>query len=545
MIKIQDIGGIFFKSSSEGHLTAIRQLWKRQAGKQRLQLQAITREYESFQSAVARGNTTTIQGQGKLSELLDALVNEVVQTLNPECVFLSLLEGQPQIFWVVAYKGSCVPREIPLDQKFMGERYLAGQNVFVTGENIAAQLPSAAAELYPASEQSLIGIPMMIDGKLAGVLEVFLSGKDILPEHQRKLLEVYADQAAVAVKMTRLNDNLARKSEEIELLHEIGRTVANQPSPSMLLERVGRTMSDFLQTDACAAFVVQRYSSPRVLRTVHVQQLSSLDIERMEALFTNEEMSEIWQDTGQALVTLPWSTDKTVQAMPLFFRQILQGIIVFCWDYMRQTEDDAQTQATLRTIANQTAMGLDREHLYGSIKKIGLTDTLTEIANRRFFDFILKKEMNRVRRHGQPLSLLMVDIDYFKKINDNWGHQIGDVILKEMGSLLKQQFRATDLPARYGGEEFAVILPETDAVRAYTLAENLRLQTEKQVFAINADKIPVTISVGVATVEYSERLAKLTETDLVLAADQSLYRAKNLGRNRVEVSRWNNDNLTV
>jgi diguanylate cyclase (GGDEF)-like protein len=344
--------------------------------------------------------------------------------------------------------------------------------------------------------------------------------------------------------MARLNDLLERKSEEVELLHEVGRIVANQPSPSILLERIGETLSDFMKVDACAAFIVQRHSAPPLLQAVHIQNLYSVDVERMEVLLANEEMSELWQDTAQVLVTLPLAVDKTVQAMPLFFRQILQGIIIFCWDYARQSDCDPQTEITLKTIANQTAMGLEREHLYGSVKKIGLTDTLTELANRRFFDFILKKEMNRVRRYGQPLSLMMIDIDFFKNINDTWGHQVGDVILKEMSTLLKQHFRATDLPARYGGEEFAVILPDTDAGLAYSLAENLREQTEQKVFSIHADKTPITISIGVATVEVGEHLDKLTEADLVLAADQSLYRAKNLGRNRVEASRWKSKVLT-
>ncbi|MBP2637866.1 MAG: pleD 1 [Firmicutes bacterium] len=545
MIKFQDISSIFLKSSSEaGKLSTIRRLWKRQAGKQRQQLLALESEYRYFKNTIAHSNNT-IKGKGRLTELLDQLVNEVGKILGTEHVFLSLLEGQPQVFWVVAYKGNCDLREIPLSQKFMGDSYLAGQTVYLTQENMVAHLPGLAPDLFQSKEQSLLGIPIMIDGNLAGVFEVLLEGHEVVSEHQRKLVEIYADQAAIAVKMTRLTDALARKSEEIELLHEVGRAVANQPSPSILLERVGRTLSEFLQVDACAAFVVQRHSAPPVFRAVHVQNLLSTDIDRLESLVTNEAMSELWQDTKQVVITLPMEEDKTVQVMPLFFRQILQGIIVFCWDYARQTDADYQAEATFKTIANQTAMGLDREHLYGSIKKIGLTDTLTEIANRRFFDFILKKEINRVRRYGRPLSLIMIDIDFFKKINDTWGHQIGDMILKEIGSLLKQQFRSTDLPARYGGEEFAVILPETDAEQAYTLAERLRLQTENQVFDINADRIPVTISVGVSTIEFGEHLDKITEADLVLAADQSLYRAKALGRNRVEASHWKNGELKI
>lgn len=540
MIKIRDIGSLFLKDRSE---IGIRRLWKRQAGKQRQQLQMLSGEYANFASTVAHINNT-IKDKKKLTDLLEQLVSEAARVFCSEHVFLSLLEGQPQVFWVVAYKGSCEPRETPLEQKLMGESYVTGQMVYVsTNKNMAEYLPGLCPERFQSQARTLLGIPMMIDGKLAGVLEVFCEVGKVLTEHQIKLAEIYAAQAAVAVKMTRLNDVLARKSEEIGLLHEVGQVVANQPSPSILLEQVGKTLSDFLKADACVAFVVQRHSTPPVVMATHVQNLSVLGVERLESLFTNGEMSELWQDTKHVLVKLPLVADKTVQAMPLFFRQILQGAIVFCWDYARQTSIDSQTEATLATIANQTAMGLDREHLYGSIKKIGLTDTLTGIANRRFFDYILKKEMNRVRRYGQPLSLMMVDIDFFKMINDRWGHQTGDVILQEIGSLLKKQFRTTDLPARYGGEEFAVILPETDAVMAYAMAENLRSQIAKRVFAASTNKITLTISVGMATIEFSEQLDKLIEADLVLAADQALYRAKNSGRNRVEACKWGNTEL--
>ncbi|CQR74838.1 Diguanylate cyclase DosC [Sporomusa ovata DSM 2662] len=531
-MKIQDIGGLLFKDRSEVGLAGIRRLWKRQAGRQRKQLHMLEQAYANFESTIAQ-ITNMIKDKGKLTDLLDQLVNEAGMTFGSEHVFLSLLEGQPQVFWVVAYRGSCEPRETTLDQKLMGATYVAGQMVYITSrDNTGEHLP-----------RTLLGIPIMIDGKLTGVFEVFFECGKVLTKEQLKLAEIYAAQAGIAVKMARLNDTLTRKSKEIALLHEVGQIVAKQPSPSILLEQVGKTLSSFLKVDACAAFVVQRHSATPVVRAAHVQNLLPADVERLEALLTNGKESELWQDTNRVLVTLPLTIDKTVQVMPLFFRQILQGAIVFCWDYVRETSSDFPIEATLATIANQTAMGLEREHLYGSIKKFGLTDTLTEIANRRYFDFVLKKELSRVRRYGQPLSLVMADIDFFKVINDRWGHQTGDIILKEMGSLLKKQFRATDLPARYGGEEFAVILPETDAATAYALAEMIRAQTEKQVFAPGIAKISVTISVGVATIEFSEHLDKITEADLIFAADQALYRAKNVGRNRVEVSKWRNEEL--
>lgn len=533
-MRIRDFGSLFSQDRSEVRLTYIRQLWKRQAGKQRRELHSLRQDYDYLAAAIAP-IAPAGKGKGKLTDLLEQLVQTAMQGLTAAQVFLSLLEGQPPVFWVIAYHANCDLREIPFAQKNMAADYAAGQMVYVTMTAGSEEyLPCVPPGCLPAKAYTLLGMPIMVAGELAGVLEIITEPGRLFTSHQLRLAEIYATQAAVAVNMARLEDGLRRKSQEIGLLHAVGRIVANQPSPSILLEQVGKLLGDFLQADICLAFVVQRHSRPPVLRAVHLQQPVSLEAVRLETLAAKAENAILWQDTEQVLVTLPLAWDKTVQVMPLVFRQVIQGAIVFCWDYVRENDRDCQLATTLATIANQTAMGLDREHLYGSIKKIGLTDTLTEIANRRFFDFVLKKELSRVRRYGRPLSLLMVDIDHFKMINDRWGHQAGDQILKAVGRMLKQQFRASDLPARYGGEEFAVILPETAAVTAAAAAEKVRQHIEQQLFLPDTDKIAITISVGVATVEFSEFLDKITEADLLLAADQALYRAKSLGRNRVE-----------
>jgi len=412
-------------------------------------------------------------------------------------------------------------------------------------ENIHEYLPRLRPEVARAGLKSMVGVPIMLDGKLIGVFEVFSKHHAGFSAHQTELVKFYADQTAVAVKMDRLNEESARRSDELALLHEVGRVVTDQPSPTMLLAKAGKLLTDFLRADAFAAFVVQRHSVPPLVRAVHAQDFAPADVDRLEALFARGQLAGLRQDSSgnepfakllqPVLVPLTLGSGKTVSVLPLFFRQTLQGVIVFLWDYNRKANRYSHTEATLATIAIQVAMGLDRDYLYGSIQKIGLTDTLTGIANRRFFDYTLKRELLRVRRYGRPLSLLMVDIDFFKKINDRYGHPVGDVVLQEMGELLKSLFRATDLPARYGGEEFAVILPETPAVAAQALAEKLREQGAKKIFAPLGERISLTISIGVATLESNMQADKLTEADLILAADQALYRAKHDGRNRVEV----------
>ncbi|HWR41497.1 MAG TPA: GGDEF domain-containing protein, partial [Patescibacteria group bacterium] len=169
-------------------------------------------------------------------------------------------------------------------------------------------------------------------------------------------------------------------------------------------------------------------------------------------------------------------------------------------------------------------------------EETAMTDSLTNLANRRYFDETLKLEFHRLQRSQEPLSLIMIDIDYFKKFNDRYGHIAGDNCLKEVALTIKGELkRSSDVAARYGGEEFVVILPNSSSQGAVGLAENIRKALEKRSIP-HLDSLfskHVTISLGVATITPSD----LNTAELVLRmADAALYRAKETGRNRVAVA---------
>jgi diguanylate cyclase (GGDEF)-like protein len=158
-------------------------------------------------------------------------------------------------------------------------------------------------------------------------------------------------------------------------------------------------------------------------------------------------------------------------------------------------------------------------------------DGLTGLYNHRMFYSLLSEEIVRAQRYKHAVSLLMLDIDHFKRVNDTHGHQAGDIILRGLSDLLGNQARAIDRVCRYGGEEITVILPETDATAAMNIAERLRAAVERQPFDIDSGKtVGITVSIGVAT--YPQQVDVLEK--LVKAADTALYAAKQGGRNRVE-----------
>jgi two-component system cell cycle response regulator len=165
------------------------------------------------------------------------------------------------------------------------------------------------------------------------------------------------------------------------------------------------------------------------------------------------------------------------------------------------------------------------------IYRLTITDGLTGIANRRAFEERIKVEVYRALRYARPLSLVMFDLDHFKKVNDSYGHMAGDHVLKTVASTVGSRIRAYDAFARYGGEEFALLLPETSKAGAAQVAEEIRVSVANTQFIFEDRVIPVTVSMGVAEVVPEFR----THYELVKAADACLYGAKRDGRNRVAV----------
>ncbi len=164
------------------------------------------------------------------------------------------------------------------------------------------------------------------------------------------------------------------------------------------------------------------------------------------------------------------------------------------------------------------------------LKQLATHDELTGLYNHRIFYALLKKEIDRSIRYNRPIALLMIDIDHFKRVNDEYGHQAGDMILRELGSLLQQQARVTDSVCRYGGEELMIIIPECDEKKAIMTAERIREKVEVQAFSALEDRsINITVSIGVISCLAQNK----TEKMLVSRVDSALYAAKNGGRNRV------------
>jgi diguanylate cyclase (GGDEF)-like protein len=232
--------------------------------------------------------------------------------------------------------------------------------------------------------------------------------------------------------------------------------------------------------------------------------------------------------TAKQRMMSPKATLKSHLTLPL----AVEGEILGCLSLNSDQPNafDAQDLQFLSVIGYQMAASLRHFQRFSSIKNMATYDTLTGLYNRRYFEERLEVEAEKSFYSGISLSLVMVDIDHFKKVNDTFGHTEGDQILCKISSLLKNSVRRKDTVARYGGEEFILILPEAGLEQSYVIAERIRQSVENTPFEVGRAQVNLTLSMGISS--FPSHRVKSKE-ELVKMADQALYDAKRGGRNKV------------
>lgn len=220
---------------------------------------------------------------------------------------------------------------------------------------------------------------------------------------------------------------------------------------------------------------------------------------------------------------------KSLICIPLKIHKKVVGILYL--DDFVPRKFDQEKMKLLSVLASFAAMAIDNAKLHQKTKVMAITDSMTGLYNHRYFQQVFSRELNRAKRYEKPFSVIMMDVDDFKKFNDTFGHLVGDKVLAALGEILAGALRNVDLAFRYGGEEFIVLLPETELESALQVAERLRELVESLSVEMLSDNVPhgVTVSVGVASFPRDGS----TRGELLKRVDDLLYRAKEFGKNRV------------
>ncbi len=214
---------------------------------------------------------------------------------------------------------------------------------------------------------------------------------------------------------------------------------------------------------------------------------------------------------------------------------IVTGLEAGADDYLTKPFNPLELKARIKTGIRILELEESLKKANEQIKILSISDPLTGIFNRRYLNKHLPLEISRAKRYNRPLSLILCDIDHFKKVNDSYGHLVGDQVIKTFVSCIKKSIRDVDWMVRYGGEEFIIVVPETDFNGSYVLAERLRNTISQRVIKVKKQEVRITSSFGVTGFVSNATDHKITFEAMIDQADKCLYKAKMKGRNAVEV----------
>jgi diguanylate cyclase (GGDEF)-like protein len=500
------------------------------------QTDARAAQLEMLQAASAR-----LSRAGSVEQVGRTVVEETRRIIDYHNARVYLIEP-PDLVVPIAFEGAVGAYE-RVDMALLHTRVGEGFTGWVAQRGEALLVNDANGDTRGRSipgtddvDESMLVVPMRYDAVTIGVITLSKLGLNGFGPEDLRLLTILADQAAIAVESARLLGRTQDLAQELRRLLDMSADLSTSLDPRQVAELIAGHMARAMGVDEAAIsywdraggrveslgyypplrpaemepyFDVSRF--PTTLRVLEQQETVLVDVNDPTA--DPAEVELLRADGHQALAMLPLvAKGQSVALAELFSKSAIT------WN--------GELLELMHSMANEAAMALENARLYEDARKLADRDPLTGFFNHRFLHERLGEEVVRTQRARHPLSVLMLDLDDFKLVNDTFGHLFGDRVLTWTAELIRSTLRASDIPARYGGDEFAIILPETDTQEARSAAERILEAFREQAFVgEQRGPVPIGLSIGVATYPTDGRYA----TDLIAAADRALYQVKRDG----------------
>ncbi len=365
-------------------------------------------------------------------------------------------------------------------------------------------------------EINTVMYPIIENGEVFGLISLKL--KEINPNKEFiSLIKISSLLISGSIINYLLNEQMEISLNFYKAMKDIAKIIETQYELSYIIPLIGEMIDRFISSHLIYIFIKKEKEYklvwPKACKDKHIYKL----------------LDKITDKTEYEI-----SKDGKIGAFPITNDETTQGVIVAYSNIEKLLQKDIDY---LIQLTRQSGLTLQRANMYAEVLKYATMDALTGLNNRRQFEIRLNQEVANSKRNNTPMCCMMLDVDYFKKVNDTYGHAAGDCVLKDVAQIIKNEIREYDIACRYGGEEFFIILPQTQIKEASLVAQRLRKVIEEADIDIsgsgakNITNIKITVSIGVCAYN-----SNMSADETVQKADKALYKAKTTGRNRVIIA---------
>lgn len=474
----------------------------------------------------------TVSGTLDLKAMFRRIVEEVSATFGYSHVSIYRLEADYLVLQAqVGYPGDVYER-IHITKGVMGRVARTAKPVLVA--DVRKDRDYISADPTVLSEAA---VPIVVDNRVLGVLNVEEVVGRRLAEADMGLLHALASQLGVALRNATLYDEAEHSRDELSVLYEAAKTISSSLELESVLNNLVQVTCQAFAYEHGAILLADERSGDLVVEATYGYPTST----RGYRIPAGKGVTGWVQRTGQPEIVPDVRQDSryigvnervaSELAVPLISEGRVIG--VFNLESTRRAAFGQRDLRILTALAGYATVAIQNARLFEQTKRLAITDGLTELFNHRYLHEAMERSLDRCRRDGHPLAVIMLEIDSFKRYNDTYGHQRGDEVLRTVADLLRKGSRPSDIIARYGGDEFMIVLPNTPKDAASEIAERLRRAVEAYPFLLGGNVVTsVTLSVGVAaSPDDGESIDAIVD-----AVDRAQYTAKRSGGNKVHVA---------